>query len=190
MFLIVGLGNPGKKYSLSRHNVGFMVIDEIAKRHEIDVKKRGFNSLYCESIIDQKKIILLKPQTFMNASGRAVYAAVNFYKISTSDVLVVHDEIDLPTGAMQVKFGGGSAGHKGIDSVIGHLGGSDFIRIRIGVGRPTQKPEVVNHVLSEFEHGEIKIIKVMVEKAAEAVIETILNGLEKAMSKFNRKSEI
>jgi PTH1 family peptidyl-tRNA hydrolase len=190
MFLIVGLGNPGKKYSLSRHNVGFMVIDEIAKRHEIDVKKRGFNSLYCESIIDQKKIILLKPQTFMNASGRAVYAAVNFYKISTSDVLVVHDEIDLPTGAMQVKFGGGSAGHKGIDSVIGHLGGSDFIRIRIGVGRPTQKPEVVNHVLSEFEHGEIKIIKVMVEKAADAVMETIRNGLDKAMSKFNRKRDI
>ena len=189
MFLIVGLGNPGKKYSLSRHNVGFMVIDEIAKRQEIDVRKKGFNSLYCESIIDHEKIVLLKPQTFMNESGGAVYAAVNFYKISTSDILVVHDDIDLPTGAMQVKFSGGSAGHKGIDSVIGHLGGCDFIRIRIGVGRPNQKPEVVSHVLSDFEQGEIKIIRVMIEKAADAVMETILNGLERAMSKFNRKRE-
>lgn len=190
MFLIVGLGNPGKKYSLSRHNIGFIVIDEIAKRHEIEVKKKGFDSLYCESIIDQKKIILQKPQTFMNASGRAVHAAVNFYKISTNDVLVVHDEIDLPTGAMQVKFGGGSAGHKGIDSIISYLGGSDFIRIRIGVGKPTQKPEVVDHVLSEFGQGEIKVIRAMVEKAADAVMETILNGLETAMNKFNRKMEI
>lgn len=190
MFLIVGLGNPGKKYSLSRHNVGFMVIDEIAKRRETGVKKRKFNSLFCESIIDQKKIILLKPQTFMNESGRAVYAAVNFYKISMSEVLVVHDEIDLSTGTMQVKFGGGSAGHKGIDSVIRHLGGSDFIRIRIGVGKPTQKPEVVNHVLSEFEHGEIETMKVMIERAADAVMETILNGLEKAMNKFNRKKVV
>jgi peptidyl-tRNA hydrolase, PTH1 family len=190
MFLIVGLGNPGKKYSSSRHNVGFLVIDEIAKRQETGVKKKGFNSLYCESIIDQKKIILLKPQTFMNESGKAVYAAVNFYKIITNDVLVVHDEIDLPTGTMQVKFGGGSAGHKGIDSIMTYLGGSDFIRIRVGVGKPTQKPEVVNHVLSEFEPGEIRTIKVMIEKAADAVMGTILNGLEKAMNKFNRKKGI
>jgi PTH1 family peptidyl-tRNA hydrolase len=189
MFLIVGLGNPGKKYSLSRHNVGFMVIDEIAKRHEIDIKKKRFSSLYCESVIDQKKIILLKPQTFMNLSGRAVFEAVNFYKISTSDVLVVHDEIDLPTGAMQVKFGGGSAGHKGIDSIISHLGRSDFIRIRIGVGKPTHKPEVVNHVLSGFERCEIKTIKGMIERAADAVAETILNGLGKAMNEFNKKKE-
>ena len=190
MFLIVGLGNPGKKYSLSRHNVGFMVIDEIAKRHEIGVKKRGFNSLYCESIINQKKIILLKPQTFMNLSGKAVFEAVSFYKISTSDVLVVHDEIDFPTGTMQIKFDGGSAGHRGIDSIISHLGRSDFIRIRIGVGKPTDKPKVVRYVLSEFERSEIKMIKGMIERAADAVAETILNGLEKAMNKFNKKQEI
>jgi PTH1 family peptidyl-tRNA hydrolase len=190
MFLIVGLGNPGKRYSLSRHNVGFMVIDEVAKRHKISVKKKGFNSLYCESIIDLKKIVLLKPQTFMNLSGKAVFEAVNFYKIPTSDVLVVHDEIDLPTGTMQIKFAGGSAGHKGIDSIIRHLGRSDFIRIRIGVGRPSHKPEVVDHVLSGFEGGEIKTIKVMIERAADAVAETILNGLEKAMNKFNQKKGI
>lgn len=190
MFLIVGLGNPGRRYSLSRHNVGFMVIDEIAKRHEVDVKKKGFDSLYCESIINHKKIILLKPQTFMNLSGKAVLEAVNFFKLSTSDVLVVHDEIDLPTGTMQIKFDGGSAGHKGIDSIISHLGRSDFIRIRIGVGKPTSKPEVVNHVLSEFERHEMETMRVMIERASDAVAETILNGLEEAMNKFNKKKEI
>ena len=190
MLLIVGLGNPGTKYSLSRHNVGFMVIDEIAKRHEVALRKRGFDSLYCESMIDRNKVILLKPQTFMNASGKAVFEVVNFFKISASDVLVVHDEIDLATGAMQIKFSGGSAGHKGIDSIITHLGTPDFVRIRIGVGKPTRKPEVVNHVLSGFEPGEIKTIKVMIERAADAVMDTIVNGLEQAMNKFNRRNEV
>ncbi len=190
MFLVVGLGNPGTKYSLSRHNVGFMVIDEIARRRDTALKKRGFNSLYCESMIDRNKVILLKPQTFMNKSGRAVAEVVDFFKISTSEVLVVQDEIDLATGTMQIKFAGGSAGHKGVESIIAHLGTPDFVRIRIGVGKPTQKPEVVNHVLSRFEPDEIKTIRVMIERAADAVTETIVNGLEQAMNKFNRRNTI
>lgn len=188
MLLVVGLGNPGKKYSSSRHNIGFMVIDEVAKRLEIVLKKKGFNSLYCEAVIDHKKIVLLKPQTFMNQSGRAVHEAVNFYKISTNEVIVVQDEIDLPAGMMQIRSGGGSAGHRGIDSIIRCLGESDFIRIRVGIGRPSAKPQVVNHVLSEFESDERETMKVMIERAADAVLETILYGLEKAMNKFNRKT--
>lgn len=187
MFLIFGLGNPGKRYSFSRHNIGFMVIDEMAKRHDIEIRKKGFSSLYCESAVDGQKIILLKPQTFMNESGKAVYEAVNFYKVMGNNLLVVHDDIDLPTGGLQVKFGGGSAGHKGIDSIMRYLGDGNFIRIRVGVGKPRHRADVVNHVLSEFEPVEMKTVKSMTERAADAVTETVVAGVEKAMSRFNRK---
>lgn len=187
MILVAGLGNPGKEYSLSRHNVGFIVIDEIAKRLGISLKKKGFRSLFAEALLEEKKIILLKPQTYMNLSGDAVSDAVEFFKISLKDIIVVHDEIDLPLGSMKIKTGGGSAGHKGVRSIVNCLGDSGFVRVRVGVGKPLQKSEVIGHVLSGFGKEEKRIMEDMVVRAADAVLEIILRGLESAMNKFNRK---
>lgn len=188
MFLVVGLGNPGEEYSLSRHNVGFMVVDELAERLDVNVRKKGFKSFYNESHIDQKKLILLKPQTFMNKSGEAVSEAANYFNIVSRDIIVVQDELDLPTGSLQIKEGGGSAGHKGVDSIVSCTGETDFIRVRIGIGKPIHKPEVINHVLSEFELEEMDHIKEVVNKAVKAVLEIVLNGVESAMNKFNKRA--
>ncbi|MGE5443866.1 MAG: aminoacyl-tRNA hydrolase [Ignavibacteriales bacterium] len=187
MILVAGLGNPGKEYSSSRHNVGFIVVDEIAKRLGISLKKKGFRSLFAEALLEEKKIILLKPQTYMNLSGDAVSDAVEFFKISLKDIIVVHDEIDLPLGSMKIKTGGGSAGHKGVRSIVNCLGDSGFVRVRVGVGKPLQKSEVIGHVLSGFGKEEKRIMEDMVVRAADAVLEIILRGLESAMNKFNRK---
>lgn len=187
MILVAGLGNPGEEYSSSRHNVGFIVVDEIAKRLGISLKKKGFRSLFAEALLEEKKIILLKPQTYMNLSGDAVSDAVEFFKISLKDIIVVHDEIDLPLGSMKIKTGGGSAGHKGVRSIVNCLGDSGFVRVRVGVGKPLQKSEVIGHVLSGFGKEEKRIMEDMVVRAADAVLEIILRGLESAMNKFNRK---
>lgn len=187
MILVAGLGNPGKEYSSSRHNIGFMVVDEIARRLGVNIKKRGFKSLFAESFLEGKKLLLLKPQTYMNLSGEAISDAVEFFKIPLKDVIVVHDEIDLPLGSMKIKTGGGSAGHKGVQSIISRLGDSGFVRVRVGIGKPIQKSEVIDHVLSGFEGGEKRIMEDMVDRTADAVSEIILRGLDSAMNKFNRK---
>jgi peptidyl-tRNA hydrolase, PTH1 family len=188
MILVAGLGNPGKGYSSSRHNVGFIVVDELTKRLGAGFK-RGFRSLYTEAYLEEKKLILLKPDTYMNRSGEAVSDAVEFFKIPMKDIIVVHDEMDLPLGNIKVKIGGGSAGHKGIQSIISSLGDNGFIRVRVGIGKPTQKSEVIDHVLSRFEKEEKKIIEYAINRAADAVLEIALRGVEGAMNKFNRKSE-
>ncbi len=188
MILVAGLGNPGKGYSSSRHNVGFMVVDELAKRLGAFLKK-GFRSLYAQTLLEEKKLILLKPETYMNRSGEAVSDVIEFFKIPLKDVIVAHDEMDLPLGNIKVKVGGGSAGHNGIQSIISCLGDSGFIRIRVGIGKPDQQTEVVGHVLSKFDKGEKRIIEDMVIRAADAVLEIALHGVESTMNKFNRKSE-
>jgi PTH1 family peptidyl-tRNA hydrolase len=189
MILVAGLGNPGKEYSSSRHNVGFIVVDEIAKRLGISLKKKGFRSLYAEVLLEEKKLLLLKPQTYMNLSGVAVSDAIEFFKIPPKDIIVVYDEIDLPLGSIRIKTGGGSAGHKGVQSIINCLGESDFVRVRVGIGKPIQKSEIIGHVLSGFEKGEQKIMEDTVSRAADAILEIILRGLQNAMNKFNRRSE-
>ena len=188
MILIAGLGNPGKEYSSSRHNVGFIVVDEIAKRLGISLKKKSFGSLFAEALLEEQQLMLLKPQTYMNLSGDAVSEAVEFFKIPLKNVIVVHDEIDLPLGSIKIKTRGGSAGHKGVQSIINCLGDGGFVRVRIGIGKPIQKSEVVGHVLSGFEKEKKKIMENMVVRAADAVLEIILRGLESTMNKFNRKS--
>jgi PTH1 family peptidyl-tRNA hydrolase len=163
------------------------VIDEIAKRLGISIKKKGFRSLFAEALLEEKKLILLKPQTYMNLSGDAITDVVEFFKISPKDIIVVHDEIDLPLGSIKIKTGGGSAGHKGVRSIINCLGDCGFVRVRVGIGKPIQKSEVIGHVLSGFEKGENKIMEDTVVRAADAILEIILRGLESAMNKFNRK---
>ena len=189
MILVVGLGNPGKEYSLSKHNIGFMVVDELANRLGVSLNKMGSTSVYGEALVEEKKIILLKPQTYMNRSGKAVLEFVGFFKILARDVISVYDEMDLSLGSLKIKVDGGSAGHKGIESIITSLGDDSFIRVRVGIGKPVQKSENVNHVLSKFKKDEKKIVEDALGRAADAVLEIIARGVESAMNKFNRKPD-
>ena len=167
MKLVVGLGNPGEKYPLTRHNAGFMVIDEIVRHY---VAGPHFNKKF-EAIVynlDQDNI-LIKPQTFMNLSGKAVNRLVNFYKIKPQDLLVVHDDIDLDFGEIKDQFGRGSAGHNGVESVIKALGSDQFERVRVGIGRPTAGVGVEDYVLQKFSEDENDVHK-LIERAAEVVV--------------------
>ena len=189
MILVVGLGNPGKKYSLSKHNIGFMVVDELAKRLGVSLNGTGSTSLYGEALFEEEKIVFLKPQTYMNRSGKAVSEFVGFYKIPPGNIISVYDELDLPLGNLKIKMGGGSAGHKGIESIITALGDDSFIRVRVGIGKPGQRSETVNHVLSSFNKDEIKMVEDALGRAADAVLEIATRGVESAMNKFNRKPD-
>lgn len=149
MKLFVGLGNPGREYALNRHNVGFMAVDAIAATHDFPAWRKRFSGLAAEGKLGKEQVLLLKPQTFMNESGRSVGEAVRFYKLGLDDVVVFHDEIDLAPGKVRVKTGGGVAGHNGLKSLTAHIG-NDYERVRIGVGHPGRKDLVSGHVLRDF----------------------------------------
>ena len=187
MILIIGLGNPGKKYKDTRHNIGFRVIDkfkEINNFPEFKLSKK-FNSLVSEGFVDSKKVILAKPQTFMNESGKAVKVLINFYK--TGVLFVAHDDIDLPLGKIKIVKSRGAAGHKGVKSMIKEIGTKDFIRFRIGIQSIKAKPKNAERfVLQKFKKEEEKIIKEIVKETTEAVKLTLKEGIEKAMSKYNK----
>jgi peptidyl-tRNA hydrolase, PTH1 family len=153
MLLLVGLGNPGERYAGNRHNIGFMAVQEIAKRHGIGPWRRRFQGLACDGPIAGDRTLLLLPGTFMNESGRAVAEAAQFYKLSPGDITVFHDEIELPPGKVRVKVGGGIAGHNGLRSISEHIG-NDYRRVRIGVGHPGHKDMVQHYVLSDFAKSE------------------------------------
>lgn len=188
MMLVVGLGNPGKQYTLTKHNVGFLVADELGKRVGIDIKKNKFQSFYGEGFVEDNKILLLKPQTYMNRSGEAVSSASDFYKIPLENIIVIHDEMDVSLGRIMIKPGGGSAGNNGIKSIISYLGSKEFIRVRIGIGKPEAKSDGSSHVLSSFSKSESSMIEDSIVTAADAVLEIIQNGLQSAMNKYNSKS--
>jgi len=154
MILVVGLGNPGKGYEYSRHNIGFMVIDRLKDTFSLETSKEDFHSIYSRTLYKEERMILSKPQTFMNRSGDSVLEIVNYFNISIDNLIVVHDEIDFQYGVMKIKSGGGGAGHKGVQSIIDRLGNDNFTRLRMGVGKPLTKTGVVNHVLSDFDTQE------------------------------------
>ncbi|HHY79307.1 MAG TPA: aminoacyl-tRNA hydrolase [Thermoanaerobacter sp.] len=183
MYVISGLGNPGREYEGTRHNVGFMVIDELAEKLGINVTKLKFKSLVGEGYFKGEKVILLKPQTFVNSSGEALYDAVNFYKIPLENVIVIYDDKDLDVGKIRIRKKGSSGGHNGMKSIIYLLNSEEFPRVRIGIGKPQK--DLVSHVLGKFEESEKKLIDEAVIKAVDAVIDIIENGIEHAMSKFN-----
>lgn len=189
MILVVGLGNPGKEYTLTKHNVGFLVIDELGNRVGVDITKSKFQSLCGEGFLESEKMLLLKPQTYMNRSGGAVFSASDFYKIPPENIIVVHDEMDIALGRIMIKPGGGSAGNNGIKSIISSLGSKDFIRVRIGIGKPDAKSDGANHVLSNFSKSESDVVEESIQTASDAVLEIVSNGLEKAMNKYNVKSK-
>jgi PTH1 family peptidyl-tRNA hydrolase len=153
MLLFVGLGNPGQRYAGNRHNIGFMVVDTIGRRHDIGPWRRRFHGQAAEGTIGRARVMLLKPETYMNESGRSVAEAANFFKVPPGDVVVIHDEVDLPPGKLRVKIGGGVAGHNGLRSITAHIG-NDYRRARIGVGRPVIKDLVSGYVLNDFAKSE------------------------------------
>jgi peptidyl-tRNA hydrolase, PTH1 family len=182
--LVVGLGNPGREYARNRHNAGFMVVDELARRH--DGSWRGkFGGRLAEVRIDGHRVALLKPDTYMNESGRAVKAATGFYKLEPDAVLVVHDESDLELGRLQARKGGGLAGHNGLRSVARYLGTPEFLRLRVGVGRPGRgdRRPLADYVLSDFEPHESS--DALVARAADAVETLDAEGLDAAQRQYN-----
>jgi PTH1 family peptidyl-tRNA hydrolase len=184
--LVVGLGNPGREYTNNRHNVGWMVVDELAKRHGGSWRSK-FNGQLAEIRLDDHKVALLKPETYMNESGRAVSAAARFFKVDPDAVLVVHDEGDLDRGRLQLRLGGGLGGHNGLRSIASHLKTHDFLRLRVGVGRPERgdpRP-LADYVLSDFEpHDDAESL---VWNAAQAVEKLEAEGIERAQAVVNRR---
>jgi PTH1 family peptidyl-tRNA hydrolase len=182
--LVVGLGNPGRQYAGNRHNVGWMVVDALASRHGASWREK-FSGRLAELRIDGHKVALLKPETFMNDSGRSVAAARKFFKLEPDAILVVHDEVDLEAGRLQARIGGGLAGHNGLRSVAAHLKTPEFMRLRVGVGRPGRgdpRP-VADYVLSDFEPADDA--NALVARAADAVETLDAEGLERAQARFN-----
>ena len=167
MLLFVGLGNPGERYVGNRHNIGFMALEAIAKRHGIAPWRRRFQGVATEGELGGVKVLLLLPGTFMNESGRAVAEAVNFYKLGMGDVFVFHDELDLPAGKLRVKTGGGNAGHNGLRSISAHIG-NDYRRVRFGIGHPGDKKLVERYVLQDFAKSERAWVEALCDAAADA----------------------
>ncbi|RMF11456.1 MAG: aminoacyl-tRNA hydrolase [Alphaproteobacteria bacterium] len=175
MRLIVGLGNPGRQYAGHRHNVGFMAADEIVRRHGFGPERRKFESLIREGRIGGERCLLLKPQTFMNESGRAVSAALRFYKLALDEIIVLHDELDLAFGRVRAKLGGGAAGHNGLRSIIRHVG-DDFWRVRIGIGHPGAKERVTPWVLSDFGRDERDFLERLLLPAVADALPALIAG--------------
>ena len=187
-WLIVGLGNPGREYEKTRHNVGFRTVELLAKQAGCKIDRARFRGMIGSCTLAGQKILLLKPETFMNASGEAVQLAAMFYRIPISHILVLSDDISLPVGKIRVRAEGSAGGHNGLKSVIAHLGSQDFPRVRIGVGaKPHPDYDLADWVLSSFTAEEEKALAPAIENAAAAVLELIQNGPQSAASRFNGK---
>ncbi|MBZ0290975.1 MAG: aminoacyl-tRNA hydrolase [Anaerolineae bacterium] len=185
LYLIVGLGNPGRKYEATRHNVGWHVLDEVARRYDLRFDKTEKKAITASGVIENKRVLLAKPQTFMNLSGEAVRGLVDFYKIDLSHILVIYDDLDLPLGTLRLREGGSAGGQNGIKSVIQHLGTKDFNRVRFGIGRPPGRMGAVDYVLQAFNGDEAILAREVAEKAADAVALWLREGIEMTMSRYN-----
>ena len=185
--IIIGLGNPGREYAATRHNLGFMVVDELSRRLSAGDRKNRFRSVLVEAFTDGEKVVLVKPQTYMNLSGSAVREAIHWYKTPLEDVLVVVDDIDLPFDAMRLRARGGSGGHNGLKSIIADLGTEDFPRLRIGIGRGPG--HATRQVLARFSTEEERILPDVIRDAADCVLEWERHGIISAMNRCNRSPE-
>lgn len=183
-FLIVGLGNPGDRYARTRHNIGFMALDRLAGRHGVGVTSQKFDSLYDTARVGNAQVVLLKPQTFMNRSGQAVQAAARFYEISVEQIIVLHDEIDLGLGKLRLKVGGGHGGHNGLRDIIQKTSSHEFMRVRMGIGRP-EHGEVTDFVLGRFRESEVVDVDELIQRACEAVELLLEQGMEAAQNRFH-----
>ncbi len=183
MWIIVGLGNPGKKYSRTRHNIGFLVVEEIARRYAIDFKERKKFRIGTGTI-DEREVILIEPLLFMNNSGIVVEDIIDRFNVPIENLIVIHDDLDMEPGKVRIRRKGSSGGHKGIESIIQKLSTKDFPRLKIGIGREGDLT-LEDYVLSRFRKNEIPLIKSAIEKASDAVVTILREGLEKAMNRFH-----
>lgn len=186
MYAVVGLGNPGSKYKDTRHNVGFNTIDCLAQRNNTKISKIKFKALYGETQIGKEKVLLIKPQTYMNRSGESVMEVCNFYKLPVEKIIVIVDDIDISFGSLRIRAKGSAGSHNGMKSIIYQLQSDDFPRVRIGVGKPIEGQDLADYVLSGFNKEERVIIDEAIERAAKAVEKIITEGINSAMNEYNR----
>ncbi len=184
--LIIGLGNPGGEYARTRHNVGWMCLDELESRGRFGRQRREGPARVREGTIDGYDLVTARPQTYMNVSGRAAAHLLGKYGVAAADLIVVHDEVDLPLGRLRLKRGGGAAGNKGVLSIADSLRTQDFLRVRIGVSRPIDRDQMVDYVLDRFTPGERATLAAVLPRAASAVMALVRDGLDSAMSEYNR----
>jgi PTH1 family peptidyl-tRNA hydrolase len=189
-YLILGLGNPGREYRDSRHNAGFMLIDRIAVRLNARGMKMQSKAIVTTAMYEDRKLILAKPQTYMNLSGQSVQGLIHFYKLPLTNVLLAHDDLDIPFGTIRLRPGGGPGGQRGMASAIEQLGTKGFPRLRIGIGRPPGKMDPSAYVLQDFTREEMKSLSEIIDRAADAALEFVMNGLDKAMNKYNASSSV
>ena len=191
MKLIIGLGNPGRSYSKNRHNIGFICLNHFARQQGIHFDKKQAKARTGTGNIDGIKAVLAKPQTYMNMSGQSASRLVNKFKVALGDLIVIHDDLDLPLGKLRIRQGGSSGGHKGVESIISELGSQDFIRIRVGIDRPNEKvteiseADIIEYVLNDFTTDEKQIINQIKAILSEAILCLLTEGLEAAMNKYN-----
>jgi peptidyl-tRNA hydrolase, PTH1 family len=188
-FVVAGLGNPGDRYANTRHNTGARVIEELVERANAKLKSHKSGTLVAEIVLAQHKVTLARTTSYMNESGRPIGQLMRFYKTDPSQLIVVHDEIDIPFAEIRIKVGGGTAGHNGLKSIVNHLGTKDFIRVRLGVGRPRGSRETVDHVLNGFSPAERKELPFFIGRGADAVERIIEAGLERAMNEVNTRAD-
>lgn len=184
-YLIFGLGNPGREYRGNRHNTGFMVIDRLAVRLNAEGMRLQSKAIVTTAMYEEKKLILAKPQTYMNLSGDSVQGLANFYKLPFENLLVVHDDLDLPFGSIRMRPGGGPGGQKGVASTIERLGSKEFGRLRIGIGRPPGRMDPADYVLQDYSREELKVLSDILDRATDAILVFLKEGLDIAMNKFN-----
>jgi peptidyl-tRNA hydrolase, PTH1 family len=187
--VVAGLGNPGDRYASTRHNTGVMVLAELLDRTNSKLKSHKSGCLIAEVVIAQEKVTLARSTSYMNESGRPLGQLMRFYKAQPSHLVVVHDEIDIPFGQVRIKFGGGTAGHNGLKSIVSHLGTNDFVRVRLGVGRPRGRAEAVGHVLDGFNSAERKELPFLIGEGADAVERIAEVGVERAMNEINTRAD-
>ncbi|RPI90719.1 MAG: aminoacyl-tRNA hydrolase [Chloroflexi bacterium] len=188
-YLLIGLGNPGREYRDNRHNVGFMFIDQLIVRLNARGMKVQSKAIVTTATYEDRKLILAKPQTYMNLSGQSIQGLVHFYKLPVENMLVAYDELDLPFGTIRLRPGGGAGGQKGFASAIESLGTKDVVRLRIGIGRPAGRMDPAAYVLQNFSRDEMKVLPEIVDRAADAALTFVVDGLNKAMNKYNGSIE-
>ena len=185
MYLIVGLGNPEPEYNKTRHNMGFDVINKLAKKYNINLNKNNFNAIYQNAIIEGEKVILVKPQTYMNSSGESVKQFVDFYKIPIENVLVIYDDMDTEIEKIRIRSKGGPGSHNGMKSLIEKLNSEEFPRIRVGIGRPKNEFDRIDYVIGHINEEEYKRLEIGQNKAVDAISYFIKNGIDNTMNKYN-----
>ena len=184
-FLLIGLGNPGREYKDSRHNFGFMLVDRLCVRLNARGMKMQSKAIVISATHEERKLILAKPQTFMNLSGQSVQGLAHFYKIPLTNLMVLSDDLDLPFGTIRIRASGGPGGQRGMASIIEHLGTQDFPRLRLGIGRPPGRMEAADYVLQDFSRADLKNLSEVLDRAADAALTFVTEGLNAAMNKFN-----